>query len=272
MKQSMQGPRKKQSRLRGAAGCGVAFAGVRRGSLRRGRRRRHQLQEGGPYRRPPRRASGTGREGGPRGGLRRRWGRPLAWPGLLPAAGSPALRTRHTRRRRGRGRREGGRQLRAAGVARRGLHAWPRGARRTMGASCGDAREGAGLPTGPAGSVSQAAQRHGGGDAGPPRTILTAARPAERAPATRLAAAGARASSATPAPGGGGAGRGGARGLTRGGRSGGGGGGAGPRGRARGDGDARRSARLGCWGARPSPEAGGDASEPAVRHPFPQPH
>lgn len=62
-----------------------------------------------------------------------------------------------------------------------------------MGASCGDAREGAGLPAGPAGSVSQAAQRRGGGDAGPPRTILTAARPAARAPATRLAAAGARA-------------------------------------------------------------------------------
>ncbi|XP_075808332.1 uncharacterized protein LOC142837217 [Microtus pennsylvanicus] len=112
-----------------------------------------------------------------------------------------------------------------------------------MGASCGDAREGAGLPAGPAGSVSQAAQRHGGGDAGPPRTILTAARPAARAPATRLAAAGARAYPPPPAPGGGGAGRGGARGLTRGGRS---GGGAGPRGRARGDGDARRSTRLGC--------------------------
>lgn len=63
-----------------------------------------------------------------------------------------------------------------------------------MGASCGDAREGAGLPAGPAGSVSQAAQRRGGGDAGPPRTILTAARPAARAPATRFAAAGARAS------------------------------------------------------------------------------
>lgn len=108
--------------------------------------------------------AGRGGKEGPRGGLRRRRGRPLAWQGLLPAAGSPALRTRHTRRRRGRGRREGGRQLRAARVARRGLHAWPPGAGRTMGASCGDAREGAGLPAGPAGSVSQsgsAAPRRG---------------------------------------------------------------------------------------------------------------
>jgi hypothetical protein len=113
-------------------------------------------------------------EGGPRGGLRRR-GRPLA--------GSPAPRTRHTRRR-------GWASAAGRPGARRGLHALPPGEpgggrARAVGTR---GRE-ASLPARPAGSVSQ---RRGGGSAGPTRTILTAAGPAAREPATRPVAAGAR--------------------------------------------------------------------------------
>lgn len=71
----------------------------------------------------------------------------------------------------------------------------PREAGRTMGASLGDATEGASLPprrpvrARPAGSVSQCGGR---GMRSPARTILTAAPPAARAPATQLETAGAR--------------------------------------------------------------------------------
>ena len=133
----------------------------------------------------------VGRPGQP--GSRQR-GRPLSgWAsGPRRAAGSPALRTHtHTR---AQTRRWGG-WASAAGRpgAGWGLHALPREAGRTMGASFGDATEGASLP---AQSVSTAAR----GTRGPARTILTAAPLAARARDTAWSRRSAR-----PARGGGGA-------------------------------------------------------------------